>query len=132
MTHPFHTGRYSGAATVPCTRAAPAPAAALVLHHTRPIPLDSMFRGLDAHPQQRGIAGVRLVPITVIDFYAVPDVRSLGREENCAGDAASRPVHVCARPAVGVPATGAELSAVQGGGVGRRGRARQVAGQEVR
>lgn len=70
MTHPFHTGRYSGAATVPATDARPVPAAALVLHHTKAIQLDPMFQQLDTRPQQRGIADVRLVPITVADFYA--------------------------------------------------------------
>ena len=69
MKHPFHTGRYSGATVIPRTASAPAPAAALVIHHTRSVQIVPMFRQLDC-PEQRGVAGVRLVPVTVVDFYA--------------------------------------------------------------
>jgi hypothetical protein len=73
VTHPFHVGRdarYTGAATIPTVGREPVPAAALVLHHTKAIPLDPMFQQLDTRPQQRGVADVRLVPVMVADFYA--------------------------------------------------------------
>lgn len=64
--HPLHTGRYSGAATIPAVGGAMKPAAALVVHHEGMSRIDPMFRQLDSAP---GVRELRLVPITVMDFY---------------------------------------------------------------
>jgi hypothetical protein len=75
MTHPFHrrvgdVGRYSGAATIPRTPNPMVPAAALVAFHDRIVPVDPMYRQLDAYPADQPVREVRLAPITVCDFYA--------------------------------------------------------------
>lgn len=135
MTHAFHTGRYSGANTVPNTASRQAPAAALVLHHAPARTLAPMFAQLDAHPAERAIGEIRLIPITVTDFYArgngLPDLQPLGRPAHACGDTPARPEHVCARAAVGVPAAGAGLQEVRGSAGGRRRGARGVARKEV-
>jgi hypothetical protein len=70
VTHPFHSGRYSGANTIPDTARPPVPAAALVAHHDRMVPVDPMFRALDAYPGVRPVREARLVPVQAVDFYA--------------------------------------------------------------
>jgi hypothetical protein len=133
MAHPFHAGRYSGATTIPRTNSVPVPAAALVLHFTRCIPINPMFKALD-NPDQRGVAGVRLVPVSVVDFYArrnaLPDLHELGSEELGAGNAPARAGGVRARAAVAVQATGGELQQVQGSG-GRDGGCSPAVGGET-
>lgn len=103
----------TGPRILPTTPARPVPAAALVVDLTRPIPLDPMYRQLDAHPDQRGIARMRLEPITVFDFYArehaLPDLQALGRQADAAGDSPAWPGGVRERAAVGVPASACEL-----------------------
>lgn len=71
MRHPMHTGRYSGAATIPATTARPKPAAALVLHYLPMRRLDPLFAQLDAYPEERAVGEVRLVPVQAVDFYAL-------------------------------------------------------------
>jgi hypothetical protein len=112
--------------------ARPVPAAALVLQHTKPFALDAMFRQLDAHPAQRGIAGVRLAPVTVFDFYArtnaLPDLQALEREGHASGDARAAAGDVRPRAEVGVPAAACDVSAVHPGAAGRGGCASEVEG----
>lgn len=60
----------SGMRVLPTTPARELPAAAVVAHHDRMVPIDPMYRALDAHPADKPIREVRLVPITVADFYA--------------------------------------------------------------
>lgn len=97
--------------------ARPIPAAALVLHHHE-------------------APAIRLVPITVFDFYArahdLSDLHKLGREEYAAGHPQGGPVHVLAGSALAVPAAGADLREVQGSAGGRRRGAGGVARKEGR
>jgi hypothetical protein len=122
----------TGPRILPATPARQVHAAALVLHHTKPFPLDAMFRQLDAHPEMRGIASVRLAPITVCDFYArtnaLPDLQALEREGHAEGDARAAAGDVCAWSEVGVPAAACDVSAVHPGAAGRGGCAAEVEG----
>jgi hypothetical protein len=122
----------SGPRILPATPARPVHAAALVLHHTKPVPLEPMFRQLDAHPEQRGIASVRLAPITVCDFYArtnaLPDLCAMDREGNAEGHPRAGDVPVRAWSEVGVPAAACDVSAVHPGAAGRGGCAAEVEG----
>lgn len=130
MSHPFHTGRYSGAATIPRTDSHPVPAAALVVEHTQAVEIAPMFRQLDR--PGRGVAGAHLVPITVVDFYArarvLPDLHPLGREEHSAGHTPRALGDLRAWPAVAVPASRGELSEVHSGSAGNRSEAAAVEG----
>jgi hypothetical protein len=121
--HPFHSGRYSGATVIPHLPARAVPAAALVVTHTRLVPLAPMFRQLDANPAERGIAGMRLAPITAYDFYAhdLPDLHALGSEEHAAGHPPRAAGDLRARTALAVPAAGRDVPAVHASVAGRDG-----------